>query len=117
MKEISRRSFLKGTLAAAAAMGNVGAWLTLGGIKTDGNLAALTADGRAIPNLYVAGADHPPPLGVGHSVVIDPQGVPVVHIGTATDVAVAFVDVRAVERVRRVNPALALRRYTVVPRV
>jgi len=73
---------------------------------------------RAIENtLYVAGADHPPPLGVGHSVVIDPQGVPVVHIGTATDVAVAFVDVRAVERVRRVNPALALRRYTVVPRV
>ncbi len=36
---------------------NVGAWLTLGGIKTDGNLAALTADGRAIPNLFVAGAD------------------------------------------------------------
>ncbi|MDQ1127637.1 putative amidohydrolase [Microbacterium sp. SORGH_AS 505] len=73
---------------------------------------------RAIENtLYVAGADHPPPLGVGHSVVIDPQGVPVVHIGTATDVAVAFVDVRAVERVRRVNPALALRRYTVAPRV
>ena len=54
---------------------------------------------------------------MGHSVVIDPQGVPVVHIGTATDVAVAFVDVRAVERVRRVNPALALRRYTVAPRV
>ncbi|WP_036610330.1 FAD-binding protein [Oribacterium sp. P6A1] len=36
---------------------NVGAWLTLGGIKTDGNLAALTSDGRAIPNLYVCGAD------------------------------------------------------------
>lgn len=32
---------------------------------------------RAIENtLYVAGADHPPPLGVGHSVVVDPQGVP-----------------------------------------
>ena len=36
---------------------NVGAWLTLGGIKTDGNLAALTADGKSIPNLYVCGAD------------------------------------------------------------
>lgn len=36
---------------------NVGAWLTLGGIKTDGNLAAQTADGKSIPNLYVAGAD------------------------------------------------------------
>lgn len=36
---------------------NVGAWLTLGGIKTDGNLAALKANGQAIANLYVAGAD------------------------------------------------------------
>ncbi|SDG24102.1 carbon-nitrogen hydrolase family protein [Microbacterium sp. 77mftsu3.1] len=72
---------------------------------------------RAIENtLYVAGADHPPPLGVGHSVVIDPQGVPVVTIGTGTDVAVAHVDAATVARVRRVNPALALRRYTVAPR-
>lgn len=36
---------------------NVGAWLTLGGIKTDGNLSALTSDGKVIKNLYVAGAD------------------------------------------------------------
>ena len=72
---------------------------------------------RAIENtLYVAGADHPPPLGVGHSVVIDPLGVPVASIGTATDVAVAAVDAAVVDRVRRVNPALALRRYRVVPR-
>ena len=72
---------------------------------------------RAIENtLYVAGADHPPPLGVGHSLVIDPQGVPIVSIGTSTDVAVAFVDGAIVDRVRRVNPALALRRYTVVAR-
>lgn len=73
---------------------------------------------RAIENtLYVAGADHPPPLGVGHSAVVDPQGVPLVSIGTATDVAVGFVDAAVVERVRRVNPALRLRRYTVAPRV
>lgn len=72
---------------------------------------------RAIENtLYVAGADHPPPLGVGHSAVIDPQGVPVASIGSATDVAVAHIDPAVVDRVRRVNPALALRRYTVVPR-
>lgn len=72
---------------------------------------------RAIENtLYVAGADHPPPLGVGHSVVIDPLGVPVAAIGTATDVAVASVDAGVVDRVRRVNPALKLRRYTVAPR-
>lgn len=72
---------------------------------------------RAIENtLYVAGADHPPPLGVGASVIVDPQGVDLASIGTATDVAVAFVDVATVERVRRVNPALALRRFRVVPR-
>lgn len=72
---------------------------------------------RAIENtLYVAGADHPPPLGVGASVVVDPQGVEIAGVGTATDVAVAFIDAAVVERVRRVNPALALRRFRVVPR-
>jgi len=72
---------------------------------------------RAIENvLYVAGADHPPPLGVGTSIVIDPQGVQIAGVGTATDVAVAHVDVAAVERARRVNPALDLRRFTVAPR-
>ncbi|MDJ1113518.1 carbon-nitrogen hydrolase family protein [Microbacterium dauci] len=72
---------------------------------------------RAIENtLYVAGADHPPPLGVGHSLVIDPQGVQIAAVGTGTDVAVAHVDPAAVERVRRVNPALELRRFGVVPR-
>ncbi len=72
---------------------------------------------RAIENtLYVAGADHPPPLGVGGSVVVDPQGVDLAGVGTATDVAVAFVDVATVDHVRRVNPALALRRFRVVPR-
>ncbi|MFS0867154.1 carbon-nitrogen hydrolase family protein [Microbacterium sp. 179-B 1A2 NHS] len=72
---------------------------------------------RAIENtVFVAGADHPPPLGVGTSLVIDPQGVQIAGVGTATDVAVGFVDAAAVDRVRRVNPALKLRRFTVVPR-
>lgn len=71
---------------------------------------------RAIENtLFVAAADHPPPLGVGHSLVVDPQGVVIATVGTGTDVAVAFLDVDAVERVRRVNPALALRRFRVEP--
>ncbi|MCR2793086.1 carbon-nitrogen hydrolase family protein [Microbacterium sp. zg.Y625] len=75
----------------------------------------LTA--RAIENtLFVAAADHPPPLGVGHSLIVDPQGVQIAAVGTATDVAVAHLDIDAVARVRRVNPALALRRYTVQPR-
>ncbi|MDX2377934.1 carbon-nitrogen hydrolase family protein [Microbacterium sp. LRZ72] len=72
---------------------------------------------RAIENtVYVAAADHPPPLGVGHSTVVDPQGVAVAAVGTGTDVAVAFADVDAVARVRRINPALALRRFGVEPR-
>lgn len=72
---------------------------------------------RAIENtVYVAGADHPPPLGVGHSMVVDPQGVAIATIGTATDVAVAHLDAEAVQRVRRVNPSLRLRRFGVVPR-
>ena len=72
---------------------------------------------RAIENtLYVAAADHPPPLGVGHSALIDPQGVEIAAVGTGTDVAVGFVERAAVERVRRTNPALALRRFRVEPR-
>lgn len=75
----------------------------------------LTA--RAIENtFFVAGADHPPPLGVGHSTVIDPQGVALAAIGTATDVVVAHIDPGAIARVRRVNPALELRRFRVTPR-
>lgn len=72
---------------------------------------------RAIENtVFVAAADHPPPLGVGHSLVVDPQGVVMAAVGTTTDVAVAHLDVDAVARVRRVNPALELRRYRVTPR-
>ena len=72
---------------------------------------------RAIENtLFVAASDHPPPLGVGRSAVIDPQGVEIAAVGTASDIAVAYLDIDAVDRVRRVNPALRLRRYQVVPR-
>jgi predicted amidohydrolase len=56
--------------------------------------------------LYVAGADHPPPLGVGASVVVDPQGVEIAGIGTATDVAVGFADAGTIDRVRRASTRL-----------
>jgi predicted amidohydrolase len=72
---------------------------------------------RAIENtVFIAAADHPPPLGVGQSMIIDPQGVTLASVGISTDVAVAHVDTGAIDRVRRVNPALALRRYEVTPR-
>lgn len=71
---------------------------------------------RAIENtVFVAAADHPPPLGVGCSMIVDPQGVELAAVGTATDVAVAHLDPAAVSRVRRVNPALRLRRFGVTP--
>ena len=72
---------------------------------------------RAIENtLFVAAADHPPPLGVGNSAIIDPQGTQVAGVGTGRDIAVAMIDPDAVARVRRTNPALELRRFAVVPR-
>jgi predicted amidohydrolase len=72
---------------------------------------------RAIENtVFVAAADHPPPLGVGASMIVDPQGVEVAAIGTGTGIVVAHLDRSALERVRRVNPALRLRRLGVVPR-
>jgi predicted amidohydrolase len=72
---------------------------------------------RAIENtVFVAAADHPPPLGVGHSMIIDPQGVQIAAVGTGTGVAVAHLDPSAIDRVRRINPALALRRLKVVAR-
>ncbi len=71
---------------------------------------------RAIENTaYVAAADHPAPLGVGRSAIIDPQGIVLAGLGATTDIAVAPVDPAAIERVRRVNPALRLRRYRVTP--
>ncbi len=72
---------------------------------------------RAIENtVYVAGADHVPPIGVGASAVLDPMGVTLAGLGEQEDVAVATVSAARIAEVRRVNPSLALRRYDVVPR-
>lgn len=72
---------------------------------------------RAIENTaYVVAADHPTPIGVGHSQIVDPQGVVVAGVGTGEGVAVARLERAAIERVREVNPVLRLRRYAVGPR-
>ncbi len=69
---------------------------------------------RAIENtVYVAAADHPPPLGVGHSTILDPEGVTLAGIGTGEGVAVAVLEAAAIARVRERNPALWLRRLRV----
>ncbi|MEO8528329.1 MAG: carbon-nitrogen hydrolase family protein [Pseudolysinimonas sp.] len=72
---------------------------------------------RAIENtIYLAAADHAPPIGAGNSMVVDPMGVELVTIGESTDVAVAWISPERVAEVRHLNPALALRRFTVEPR-
>ncbi|MBH0131330.1 carbon-nitrogen hydrolase family protein [Salinibacterium sp. NK8237] len=74
----------------------------------------LTA--RAIENtVFLAAADHAPPIGVGHSMVVDPMGVELVTIGERTDVAVAHIELARLDEVRATNPALSLRRYGVHP--
>ncbi|GAA1833635.1 carbon-nitrogen hydrolase family protein [Agromyces salentinus] len=72
---------------------------------------------RALENtVYVAAADHAPPVGAGNSMIVDPMGVELATIGETTDVAVAWVSAERIASVRRVNPALRLRRFGVVPR-
>lgn len=72
---------------------------------------------RAIENtVYVAAADHAPPVGAGNSMVVDPMGVELVTVGESTDVAVAWISPQRVVDVRHTNPALKLRRFTVEPR-
>lgn len=71
---------------------------------------------RAIENtVYVAAADHAPPVGAGNSMVVDPMGVELVTVGESTDVGVAWISPARIAEVRRVNPALQLRRFGVTP--
>ncbi|POH68999.1 hydrolase [Cryobacterium zongtaii] len=71
---------------------------------------------RALENtVYLAAADHAPPSGVGASMVVDPMGVELVTIGETTDVAVGWISPARLAEVRRVNPAVALRRFGTVP--
>ena len=86
-----------------AGPGKVHAWQTL-----------VTA--RAIENtVYVAAADHIPPVGVGHSMIVDARGELLASIESATDAVVAPVTRVHLDEVRRINPALQLRRFGVVP--
>ncbi len=75
----------------------------------------LTA--RALENtIYLAAADHAPPIGVGNSMVLDPMGVELATIGEETGIALADVHPSRIAEVRAINPALELRRFGVVAR-
>jgi deaminated glutathione amidase len=70
---------------------------------------------RALENtLYVAAADHTPPISVGNSMIVDPMGVEIATICEVSDVAVATISLDRVDSVRALNPAVALRRFAVV---
>ncbi|WP_350349532.1 carbon-nitrogen hydrolase family protein [Agromyces sp. G08B096] len=72
---------------------------------------------RALENtVYVAAADQAPPVSAGNSMIVDPMGVELATIGEETDVAVAWLSRERLDAVRRVNPALSLRRFVVVER-
>jgi predicted amidohydrolase len=71
---------------------------------------------RAIENtVYVAAAGQAPPLGCGHSMVVDPMGVLIAGLGERTGVACGAVAPERIAAVRDGNPALAARRFTVAP--
>jgi len=72
---------------------------------------------RALENtVYVAAADHAPPIGAGNSMIVDPMGVELATIGEQSDVALAWVSRDRLAEVRTRNPALALRRFAVIER-
>lgn len=74
----------------------------------------LTA--RAIENtVYLAAADHAPPIGAGNSMILDPMGVELATVGESEDVAIAFPTRHRMESVREANPALRLRRFGIAP--
>ncbi|PPF84760.1 hydrolase [Pseudoclavibacter sp. RFBJ3] len=71
---------------------------------------------RAIENtVYFAAADHPAPIGVGHSAVIDPRGATIAGGGIEAGLSIGWVSLEVLDSVREQNPALELRRYRVVP--
>jgi deaminated glutathione amidase len=72
----------------------------------------LTA--RAIENtVYLAAADHTPPVGVGTSMILDPMGIELAALGEEQDVAIAWPTHDRLMTVRQTNPALRLRRFRV----
>ncbi|NKX54307.1 carbon-nitrogen hydrolase family protein [Arthrobacter sp. E918] len=71
---------------------------------------SLTA-ARAIENgMYVAGVCQAPPISVGHSVLVDPMGVPHAELGTDSAVATVEVSADTVAAVRRQFPMFRQRR-------
>lgn len=72
---------------------------------------------RAIENtMYVAAADQSAPTGAGASMIVDPMGVIVAHLGEQVGVATAPLSPVRLTQVRELNPALKVRRFTISER-
>lgn len=72
---------------------------------------------RAIENtLYVAAADHPGPVGIGHSAILDPLGNELSSIADGEGIRFADIELSVVEAAREANPSIYLRRFTVEPK-
>lgn len=75
------------------------------------------ATARAIENtVYVVAVSQAPRSGVGGSLTIDPHGVIVGELGERPAVMTVDIEPERIAEVRRVNPSLENRRYTVQPR-
>jgi len=70
---------------------------------------------RAIENtVYLAAADQCGASGAGNSMIVDPMGVVLASVGEEEGLATARLESERIARVRSKNPAVALRRFTVV---
>lgn len=70
---------------------------------------------RAIENtVFMLAADQSAPTGVGNSAILDPMGITLASVGENSGIAVAELSSERMEHVRKVNPALSLRRYSVI---
>lgn len=77
---------------------------------------ATLARARAIENTaYVLACGQTGPDCTGHSIVVDPMGTVIAGAGEQPGVVTAPLSPERVEAVRRVNPSLSNRRFTVVP--
>ncbi|MFC4495839.1 carbon-nitrogen hydrolase family protein [Streptomyces ovatisporus] len=86
-----------------------------GPLKEDHFVTLLRA--RAIENtVYVAAAGQCAPTGAGNSMIIDPMGVVLASLGERTGTALATADRERMAAVRKINPALELRRFAVTER-
>ncbi|WP_051407022.1 carbon-nitrogen hydrolase family protein [Nocardia sp. CNY236] len=72
---------------------------------------------RALENtVYVVAADQAAPWGAGSSMIVDPAGAVLSELGTDPAVTTAGIDLAHLDKVRAVNPSLALRRFAITER-